>query len=332
MRLEQPVQRDLDAWVTRTPSDDVNLGVAGIDGWFNLRLKGVDKNGYKDNGGSFFPNIGDQLGFNPSEGTILALLGMCGSGKSMTLREFMHRWLKACRISGQTLPKILLITANITYGDNLHAELLRCADEKTAQPTGFQPCDIGYYRSKDNDHGSTYWDKPTVLCSLESLHAVPPASTFDLILLDEVRTIAHAAVGTMMDKHANNPHLLAHFCKSAKHIIVSDADLTFTSSASEEPRGAVHAFLKFLAPTRKVVRAWVGADRPPHLRRFARLYYTGNKTKIGTPVDEGWLGRAEWEERLRGAINAAKGDKDKRVVVLMATKKVDFRQVCHLFK
>ena len=162
-------QSNLVAWVHgdgRYNTD--HLGPRGIDGWFKLRLEGVDKNGNTGEG-SYFPKIGTQRGFSPSEYTILALLGMCGSGKSMALREFMHRLCRTRRRAVQKLPStsILLITANITYGDNLNAELMGSADAVTNRDAGFTQADIGYYRSPANAHGDKFWHKPIVLVSLE---------------------------------------------------------------------------------------------------------------------------------------------------------------------
>jgi hypothetical protein len=324
-QCEVPGQADLSAWLD-------NLGPVGIDGWIKLELQGVDKNGTIGEG-SFFPKIGTQRGFRPSKDNILALQGMCGSGKSMALRAYMHHLFNACRLARKELPHILLITANITYGDNLHEELLRSAYAATESDAGFTQADIGYYRSKSINptHGTKFWIKHMVLCSLESLQHIPRESKFDLIMLDEVRTIAAAAVGPIMDKHPDNPNLLAHFCENATNIIVCDADLAFTSHISEEPGGAVHAFLKFLAPKRQVVCAQVHAGIPLHIQRYARIYYSSNKTKVNAPVDEGRLGGAEWEACLDRAIRAVVRDRTARIAVFMSTKTDAFSSVARRF-
>ena len=242
--------------------------------------------------GHYLPKIGSQLQYAPDApdpskkfpGRVLAFSAPCGRAKSTIVYSWLEDLFRPFQPDSATVPpnvemppKVLVLTANIMYDSVLSAQLRG------------QSCfeaHVGYYLDKAPLVGAGLLpNKSIVLCSLQSLHLLKDVPKFDIVILDEIRTIASYVNGETMKSKAPSV-ILRRFCTSASHVIVSDADLLFTSNASEG-NGAVHAFLHCLVD-RPVVCAHLTDPGPAHLRREARLYY-GTKAGAGGK----WLGEED---------------------------------------
>ena len=249
----------------------------------------------------YVPAIGSFPGFVPvaktakCAGTVLAMNPGCGRGKSSSFRAHMHKVLKHSPNA-----RILLMSANILYGTNLAHEL---------EQDGF---DVGFYK----DAGADLASCQVVVCSLESLHHVD-GQHFDLMLIDEVRTIANIVGGETLKDFANL-FLLRVLCSTTPQIVVCDADLLYTANGSE-PVSAVHDFLAFVAEGRSVVCASLTKPPPPHLVRSARLFHDCKKDVA--------RGKEEWMAELEDAMAAWHLDHEHRFAVCVGSK-AQMREVC----
>ena len=305
---EDPTQQDspisraraepegLKAWATQKSCQAKDLPfVKSLDGqlWYQVNIDS-----------EYVPKIGTHLKFTPAAkrknefGNILAIGVPCGRGKSFAFREYMRRV-----IDKRPSTRILLLSANILYGTNLAHEL---------KQSGFN---AGFYKDKETNLANF----SVVVCSLESLHQVE-GQRFDVMLIDEVRTISGLVGGETMRDFANL-FLLRELCTTTKEVVVCDADLQYKSHASE-PLSAVHDFLKFIAQGRSVVCAKLTHPGPGHLRRSARLFYDN---KLAQRDKKAWM------TELENAAVAWHTDHNHRFAVCVGSKK-QLQEVCTLLQ
>ena len=171
--------------------------------------------------------------------TILAMSPPCARGKSTAFKNWMdkiHRDKPSARI--------LLLSANILYGTSLKAEM----DKKFKD----QPdVNVGFYRYAPDGKVSEYLDKcNVVICSFESLHHID-GQRFDVILIDEIRTIAGLVGGATMPDF-NNIYVMKELAERTAKIVVCDADLIFKMSPSET-NTLTYNFMKLLFGSRPVL-------------------------------------------------------------------------------
>ena len=134
--------------------------------------------------------------------------------------------------------------ANILYGTTLKAEM----DKKFKD----QPdVNVGFYRYAPDGKVSEYLDKcNVVICSFESLHHID-GQRFDVILIDEIRTIAGLVGGATMPDF-NNIYVMKELAERTAKIVVCDADLIFKMSPSET-NTLTYNFMKLLFGSRPVL-------------------------------------------------------------------------------
>ena len=251
----------------------------------------------------YVPKIGSHIEFTPKPktesdtGNVLALAIPCGRGKSSTFREYMKELIKRRRPNC----RILLLSANITYGTHLAHEL---------KHDGF---DVGFYKDKNTNLAS----HQVVVCSLESLHHVD-GQRFEAMLIDEACTIANIVGGGTMHDFTNLV-LLRELCTRTPEIVVCDADLEYTVDTSE-PVTKVYDFLQFVAPDRPVLCVTLSHPGPPHLKRSARLFYDCKAAVRG---------KEEWLAELKSACAAQRDNSEHRIAVCVGSK-TQLREVCQL--
>ena len=252
----------------------------------------------------YVPKIGSCYEFYPKPktkhdpGNVLLVAAPCGRGKSYVFREYMCRVLQ-----DKPSARVLLLSANILYGTNLSTEL---------QEAGF---DVGFYKDADVNLASHH----VVVCSLESLHHVE-GQRFDLMLIDEVRTIGGLVGGETMPDFTN-VFLLRDLCATTPQLVMCDADTLYTADKSE-PVPAVKDFIRILAPERAVVCATFTDPGPSHLKRSARLFHDCPMAARGS---------TEWWKEVERAAGAWRDDKELRFAVCVGSKK-QMREVCTKLK
>ena len=246
----------------------------------------------------YVPAIGTTYGLGltfepiPSQkdvpGHLLALAMPCGRGKSIRFREYMQSFLVQNPRS-----RVLMLSANILYGTNLAHEL---------KQSGF---DVAFYKEKD----VTLSTHQVVVCSLESLHQTDD-QRFELLFIDEVRTIATIVGGETMQDFSNLS-LLARICTQTARIIVCDADLLYKADDSE-PFSSVHDFLQIITGTRQVFCSTLNHPGPPHLHRKVRLFYDYSKEYM-------W-GKRQWMNEVEHAAAAWHADHEHRFAICVGSK------------
>ena len=227
----------------------------------------------------FVPKLGKYMN---DRNEVLVLDAACGRGKSHTFRQYMRSNLGTSRA--------LMLSANILYGTNLAHELK------------LNRFDVGFYKEHDD-----FASKQVVVCSLESLHLLYE-QRFDLIFIDEARTISNAVGGETM-KDFTNLYLLRHLCNLARKLVVSDADILYKSSDSE-PVPAAYDFLKILSPSRQIKCLSLSHPGPPHLQRQVRLFYGCGPTN----------GTLDWFAEIDAACSDWHSNHDRRFAVNVGSK------------
>ena len=221
----------------------------------------------------YVPKIGSGA-FKPTRDNILAIQAPPARGKSYAFREYMKDVMRRSPNA-----RILLFSANIAYGTNLTREL-----ERT-----FGKAAVGFYRTKGIGDLSAF---PIVVCSFESLYRVA-GQKFDMMLIDEVRTVAGLVGGETMP-HFDNVYLLKRLVRDTPCVVVCDADLHFRIDETE-PQPLAHEFVQFIGGNKLVVCASMDHQGPEHLRRDVRFLYDCKKAAVG---------RDQWLDELARALSS----------------------------
>jgi hypothetical protein len=251
---------------------------------------------------------GSTMGFEPERhGRALLIRAGMGTGKSSKFREYMKRILT--EMPGA---RVLLLSANILYGSNLAAELKR----------ELKDVKVGFYKDTDD---AELADCQVVVCSFESLHRIMGQS-FELLLIDEVRTIAGLVGGETM-RSFQNVHLLRQLCIQTPRVVMCDADLLFRMDETEEVPLAMDFISVLLGNARSAVCADLTHPGPDHLQRSVRLFYD-NK-------NEERVGKKQWMAEIKAAIDACKKNPEHRFAVCVGstigkTGKGQLAQICQM--
>ena len=230
--------------------------------------------------------------------TILAMSPPCARGKSTAFKNWMDE------IYGdKPSARILLLSANILYGTSLKAEM----DKKFKDQPGVK---VGFYRDAPDGKVSEHLDKcNVVICSFESLHHID-GQHFEVILIDEIRTIAGLVGGRTMPDF-NNIYVMKELAENTKKIVVCDADLIFKMSPSETNTKTTD-FMKLLFDSRPVLHGSLSHPGPGHLQRSADLYFDhGNKQRN--------YGKNCWKGEIRRAAEAWHRDNTKRFAICVGS-------------
>ena len=192
----------------------------------------------------------------PFLGGFFALVAPCGRGKS-TVQKYL-------RDNPQS--SALLLSANIAYGQFLAAELKVVFGQDT----------VAFYKNPISDENDDAQDtqllmtRRMVVCSLESLHQLETRE-FDIIVLDEVRSLAKLPGGGTMTYRPKNVYLLQRMCQAARSVLCCDADLMPQYPAS--PPRLECSLSTSWRQKRSVICQRMTGPGPEHLRRQARLFY-----------------------------------------------------------
>ena len=227
-------------------------------------------------------------------GNILLIAAPCGRGKSFVFRSYMKSLLQ-----DKHSARVLLLSANILYGTNLSTELRK---------DGF---DAGFYKDADANLAR----RQVVVCSLESLHHLD-GQCFDLMLIDEVRSISNLVGGETMPDFSNL-FLLRDLCSTTPQLVMCDADALYTVEKSELVP-AVEDFIRIVAPNRSVTCVTFNHPGPPHLKRSARLFYDCTVAEPGAD---------EWWKEIETAAAAWHENREHRLAICVGSKK-QLREVC----
>lgn len=219
-------------------------------------------------------------------GRIVAVNAGCGRGKSFVFRVYMKKILEE-----NPRARILLMSANILYGTNLAHEL---------KEAGF---DVAFYKDKSTNLAA----HQVVVCSLESLHHIDGQS-FDMLLIDEIRTISTIVGGETMPNFVNLAILRA-LCHETPRVVVCDADIKFQVHESE-PRPIVYDMLGIIS-SRRVLCMNLTHPGPPHLERSARLFYNH---------DDATFGKSEFLGEIKLAVDEWKDNNEKRIAICVGSK------------
>ena len=231
-----------------------------------------------------------------SAGNVLACVAQMGRGKSTAVRGYQKTILTGRR-SVNRLPvqvfhnpnaRILLLTANRMYAASADLEQQQLAAELRAG--GYTGCIAGSYMTQDIRLDACQF----VLCSLESLQHVE-GQHFDVIILDEVGSLARlVGGGTMTD--FGNVFLLRSLCANmGTRVLALDADLLFKMDSSE-PRSVVEDFFNLMFPERTVLCAKLVSPQPLHLQRSVKLYFNHKACN-------GQAGLDDWLAGIKAAIH-----------------------------
>ena len=223
-------------------------------------------------------------------GRTVAVNFECGRGKSYVFRVYMNKILQE-----NPRARILLMSANIIYGTSLAHEL---------KQAGF---DVAFYKNKD----SNLTAHQVVVCSLESFHHLDGQS-FDMLLIDEIRTISGIVGGETMP-HFPNLFRLRNLCNSTPRVVVCDADLKFTSNESE-PNPVVHDMLRIISEDRHVLCVNSTHPGPSHLKRKVRLFHKHKMARFG---------QKQWEAEIKRAAKAWHDNHEHRFAICVSTRKKD---------
>ena len=168
----------------------------------------------------FFTCTDQTVSFSPG----VKLVGVCapmGSGKSHQVRAYLRQFAEC-----NPMFKCLDVSSRRTQGS---------ASRATMNADGH-----GFLSYKDG-----YVDADRLTIQFESLHKVPVYQEYDVLILDEIRSIMDCMTGSTNSKKCDaNVAALINLVKSTKHIIMCDADLLIDS--------AVAVFLELLPDPKSV--------------------------------------------------------------------------------
>eukprot|EP00966_Prymnesium_polylepis_P018703 430758-Prymnesium_polylepis.1 len=245
-----------------------------------------------------------------------------GRGKSTMIRNFQRATIEgqandlAAQAYHNPSARFLLLTANRLYAASAARDQEELAAELRAR--GFTTVTAGLYMEENVNLDAAQF----VLCSLESLHRVEN-QRFDVVVIDEVGSIARLVGGGTMQE-LGNVYLLGDICDQMRtRVIALDADLLFKMDASE-PDNVVHDFFKLVMPKREVVCAKLTDPKPAHLQRSVRLFFD-------CEACEGSCGKQEWLAGIKTDVDrwhASNGDYG-MIVIAVGVKEVG-REVCRL--
>ena len=235
-------------------------------------------------------------------GYTLAVRAGCARGKSTVFRKYMRDIL-----TENPRGRVLLLSANITYGKNLTHEL---------KEANF---DVGFYEEITGDKGAELLRRQVVVCSIESLHHID-GQKFDLVLIDEVRTILGLIGGATMNFSFSNLFLLRDLWATIPRRVICDADLLYKVSDTESV-SAVQSFMDIIDQG-PILCASLTRPGPAHLKRSARLFYTYKKASAG---------RREWMNEIRAAASEWGINKEHRFAICVGSKS-QMTLVCCLLK
>jgi hypothetical protein len=256
-----------------------------------------------------------------SAGNVLACVAEMGRGKSTMIREYQRSTItrQAHALAQQAWhnpsARFLLLTANRMYAASAGREQEALAAELCG--LGSTAVVAGSYMSSDGDHLAAC---QFVLCSLESLHHVE-SQRFDVVVIDEVGSIARLVGGGTMQE-LSNVWLLRSLCgQMGTRVVALDADLLFKMD-STEPSTVVEDFFKLVMPERNVLCAQLAGQKPPHLQRSVRLYFDHSQC-------DGQAGKADWMagiETLVDRWHTTQGESG--LIIIAVGSKVFGRKVC----
>ena len=231
--------------------------------------------------------------------TVLAMSPPCARGKSSAFQNWMDKIFR-----DNTSARILLLSANILYGTSLKAEM----DKKFKDQTGVK---VGFYRDAPGGRVSEHLDQcNVVICSFESIHHIEK-QRFDVILIDEIRSIARLVGGATMTDF-NNIYVMKELTEKAAKIVVCDADLIFKMSPSETNTMS-YDFMKLIFGSRPVLHCSLSHPGPDHLQRSADLYFDYGNKKTNH-------GKKSWMAEIECAAQAWHNDNTKRFAVCVGSK------------
>lgn len=259
----------------------------------------------------YVPQIGschNGQAFEPEHySTILAMSPPCARGKSTAFKNWMDEILR-----DKPSARILLLSANILYGTSLKAEM----DKKFKDQPDVK---VGFYRDAPDGKVGEYLDQcNVVICSFESLHHID-GQRFDVILIDEIRTIARLVGGATMADF-NNIYVMKELGERAAKIVVCDADLIFKMSPSET-NTLTYDFMKLLFGSRQVLHGSLSHPGPDHLKRSVDLYFDHGNKKTNH-------GKKSWMAEVKCAAEAWHQDNTKRFAIGVGSK----TQLTELYK
>ena len=259
-----------------------------------------------------------------STGNVLACVAEMGRGKSTMIREYQRSTItgQANALAQQALhnpsARFLLLTANRMYAASAAREQEALAEE--LRGLGYTAVVAGSYM----DGGVAIADKLAacqfVLCSLESLHHVE-GQRFDVVVIDEVGSIARLVGGGTMQE-LSNVWLLRSLCgQMGTRVVALDADLLFKMD-STEPSTVVEDFFKLVMPDRNVLCAQLAGQKPAHLQRSVRLYFDHSQC-------DGQAGKTDWMAGIETLVDRWHTTQGESGLIIIAVGTKDFgRKVC----
>ena len=204
-------------------------------------------------------------------GNILAWVAPCGRGKSSMVRRFEKAMFGP--VGGEPQSKkgrVLIVTINRIYATSALSEQQALVQELHAD--GANNVAVGSYMTSGIDLSS----HQIVLCSFESLHHVA-GQRFDVVILDEVSSLARLIGGGTMTSF-DNVYLLRELCaEMGTRLMALDADLCFKMDKSELTSVSQDMFA-ILFPERPVLCGALTAQSTPcHLQRSVQLFFKASE-------------------------------------------------------
>lgn len=122
--------------------------------------------------------------------------------------------------------------------------------------------------------------RQVVVCSLESLHHVANQH-FEMLLIDEARTISGLVGGATMPSFDTVYALCQLSVLDTPRVVMCDADLLFQVDETEELPAGIDFADFLLGGVRGAVCANLTHPGPPHLKRSARIFYNAKSAAVG---------------------------------------------------
>ena len=306
-------------------TDPVGSMLRRLKEWDTLEVRNEGAPGFMPSIG--YTPSGGSVAFAPkpkttgSAGNVLACVAEMGRGKSTMIRNFQRDTITGqagSLVQHNPSARFLLLTANRMYAASAAREQQALAESLRAQ--GFTAVVAGSYMTPDVNLAACQY----VLCSLESLHHVE-GQRFDVVILDEVGSLARlVGGGTMVE--LGNVFLLRSLCSQmGTRVITLDADLLFKLDQSE-PRTVVEDFFRLVMPERSVLCAKLTGPKPSHLQRSVRLYFDHSVCDGKAGLEEWWAG-IESQVRQWHATQGGSG----LIIIDVGTKALG-REICRRLK
>ena len=206
--------------------------------------------------GGYMPPIGSVPGFVAEPhtalqpGNVLAVVAPMGCGKTTMVTQWENQLIQEEDAS----TRFLFLTANRMYATSAAVEQRQNASRLREE--GYPLVTAGSYMEDQVDLATCQ----ICLCSLESLHKVE-SLRYDVIVADEVSSIARLLGGGTMNGYGN-VFLLRDLCAARDtRVLALDADLTF-KMVDSQPTTIVDDFLQLICPGRPVVQVGMSTPTP----------------------------------------------------------------------